>query len=64
MTIQINELLLYQEAKISIGQIAQNLHIDREQVLALLSQHKIDFVDYDMAEERSNIDDFMNELKK
>ncbi len=53
MTMQIVSLLhQYQEAKISIGQIAQKLHIDREQVLALLAQHKIDFVDYDMAEEK------------
>jgi len=54
----------YQEAKISIGQIAQNLHIDRESILALLAKHNIDFVDYDMVEERSNIDDFISELKK
>jgi len=54
----------YQDAQISIGQIAQNLHIDREEVLALLAQHKIDFVDYDMAEEKQNVDDFLSELKK
>ena len=49
----------YQDAKISIGKIAENLHIDREKVLALLAQHNIDFVDYDMGEEKKNIDDFM-----
>jgi len=54
----------YQDAKISIGQIAQNLHIDREKVFTLLAQHNIDFVDYDMVEEKSNIDDFIAELKK
>ena len=46
----------YQDAKISIGKIAENLHIDREKVLA---QHNIDFVDYDMGEEKRNIDGFM-----
>jgi predicted HTH domain antitoxin len=54
----------YQDAKISIGQIAENLHIDREKILALLAQHNIDFADYDMNEEKKNIDDFMAELKK
>jgi predicted HTH domain antitoxin len=49
----------YQDSKISIGKIAENLHIDKEKVLALLAQHNIDFVDYDMGEEKRNIDDFM-----
>ena len=52
----------YKDAKISIGEIAQKLHIDREKVLALLAQHNIDFVDYSMVEERENIDDFLREL--
>jgi len=54
----------YQEANISLGQIAQNLHIDKEKVLDLLAEYNIDFVDYDMTEERKNIDDFISELKK
>ena len=36
-------LYQYEDANISIGKIAENLHIDREEVLALLSKHNIDF---------------------
>ena len=54
----------YKDSQISIGKIAQNLHIDREKVLALLTQHGIDFVDYDMGEEKQYINDFMREIQK
>jgi hypothetical protein len=63
MTIQINdpwfENLYYKEFGANTTKF-----IDREKVLALLAQHNIDFVDYDMGEEKRNIDDFMVELKK
>ncbi len=54
----------YKDAKISIGKIAEDLNIDREKVLSLLAQHNIDFVDYSLADEKRNIDDFLAELKK
>ncbi|CAA6819631.1 MAG: Unknown protein [uncultured Sulfurovum sp.] len=54
----------YQDANISIGKIAENLYIDREEVLALLRKHNIDFVDYSLEDEKKNIDDFLEEFKK
>ena len=60
----ISLLSQYKDAKLSIGEIAQKLRIDREKVLTLLAQHHIDFVDYDMTKERENIDTFMSELQR
>ena len=57
-------LYQYKNAKLSIGKIAENLNIDREKVLSLLAQHNIDFVDYSLAEEKRNVDNFLAELKK
>ena len=54
----------YKDANISIGKIAENLHIDREVVLALLRKHNIDFVDYSLVDEKRNVDDFLEEFKK
>ena len=54
----------YQDANISIGKIAENLHVDREEVLALLGKHDIDFVDYNLEDEKKNVDDFLEEFKK
>lgn len=54
----------YRDANISIGKIAENLHIDREEVLALLKKHNIDFVDYSLEDEKRNVDDFLEEFKK
>ncbi len=54
----------YQDANISIGKIAENLHIDGEEVLALLRKHNINFVDYSLENEKKNIDDFLEEFKK
>jgi len=54
----------YQNADISIGKIAENLHINREEVLTLLKKHNIDFVDYSLKEEKQNIDSFLAEFKK
>ena len=52
----------YQKSNISIGEIAKKLYIDKEEVLSLFDKYNIDFVDYDMEEERGNIDDFILEL--
>ena len=54
----------YKNSQISIGKIAENLNIEREKVLSPLAQHKIDFVDYNLADEKKNVDDFLLELKK
>ena len=54
----------YQDANISIGKIAENLHIDREEVLALLKKYNIDFVDYSLENEKENVDAFLEEFKK
>jgi len=54
----------YKDAKISIGKIAENLAIDREEVLSLLSKHNIDFVDYSWDEEQKNVDSFLAEISK
>jgi len=54
----------YRDTHISIGRIAENLHIDREEVLALLRKHNIDFVDYSLEDEKRNVDDFLEEFKK
>ena len=54
----------YADANISIGKIAENLQIDREKVLALLKKNNIDFVDYNLEEEKRNIDDFLEEFHK
>ncbi|MCK5855198.1 MAG: UPF0175 family protein [Sulfurovaceae bacterium] len=54
----------YRDANISIGKIAENLHIDREEVLALLRKHDIDFVDYSLEDEKRNVDDFLEDFKK
>ena len=53
----------YKNSNISIGKIAENLHIDREEVLALLRKHNIDFVDYGLEEEKKNVDDFLEKFK-
>jgi predicted HTH domain antitoxin len=53
----------YQEAKISVGKIAENLNIDREEVLELMREHNIDLVDYNWANEEKNIEKYLTNLK-
>ena len=52
----------YKNAEISIGKIAENLNIDREEVLELLSKHNIDFVDYSREKEQKNVNAFLSEV--
>ncbi|HFU75385.1 MAG TPA: hypothetical protein ENK66_03985 [Arcobacter sp.] len=54
----------YQDANISIGKIAENLNIEREEVLALLRKNNIDFVDYSLDDEKRNVNDFLEEFQK
>jgi len=54
----------YKNSQISIGKIAENLNISREDVLKLLSEHHIDFVDYSWKEEQKNINDFLSEIQR
>jgi len=54
----------YKDSNISIGKIAENLHITREEVLALLKKNNIDFVDYNFEDEKKNVNDFLKEFKK
>ena len=53
----------YQESKISLGKIAQNLNITKEEALSILEKNSIDFVDYSWEEEKKNIHDFLLEVK-
>ena len=53
----------YRDSNISLGKIAENLQIDKEEVLALLKKHSIDFVDYSLEDEKRNVDDFLEEFK-
>jgi len=54
----------YQDAEISIGKIAENLNLDREEVLALLEKYDMDLVDYSWKEEQKNVDAFLDEIRK
>ncbi len=60
----ISLLKQYKDSKISIGKIAENLNIEKEEVLSLLAQNNIDFVDYNLTEEKKNVDAFLSDLKK
>ena len=52
----------YKNTEISIGKIAENLNISREEVLELLSKHNIDFVDYSWEKEQKNVNAFLAEV--
>ncbi len=54
----------YKNAEISIGKIAENLNISREEVLELLSKYNIDFVDYSWEEEQKNVNAFLSEIQR
>ena len=54
----------YKNAEISIGKIAENLNISREEVLELLSKHNIDFVDYSWEKEQKNVNAFLSEIQR
>ena len=54
----------YKNAEISIGKIAENLNISREEVLELLSKHNIDFVDYSWEKDQKNVNAFLSEIQR
>jgi len=54
----------YKNSEISIGKIAENLNVDRENILSLLTKHNINFVDYSWEEEQKNVADFLAEIQK
>lgn len=56
----VNLLKKYSEAKISVGKIAENLNIDREEVWALMKKYNIDLVDYSWKDEVKNVDNFLS----
>jgi predicted HTH domain antitoxin len=49
----------YENADISVGKIAENLNLDREEVLALMSKYNVALVDYNWADEDKNIENFL-----
>ena len=50
----------YSEAKISVGKIAENLNMDREEVWDLMKKYNIDLVDYSWENEEKNINNFLS----
>jgi len=56
----INLLRQYENAEISVGKIAENLNIDRDDVLKLMKKHNIYLVDYDFAEDEKTIEKYLN----
>jgi len=49
----------YENSEISVGKIAENLNIDREDVLELMKKHNIYLVDYDFAEDEQSIEKYL-----
>jgi len=45
----------YENSEISVGKIAENLNIDRDDVLKLMEKYNIYLVDYDFAEDEQTI---------
>jgi DNA-directed RNA polymerase specialized sigma subunit len=55
----ISLLKQYESAKISVGKIAQELNIDKEEVLRLMKEHNIYLVDYDFSEDEKTIKKYL-----
>ena len=49
----------YNEANISVGKIAENLNMDRDEVLALMKTHNIYLVDYDFTEDEKTLSKYL-----
>ena len=49
----------YENAEISVGKIAENLNIDRDDVLQLMKKHNIYLVDYNFAEDEQTIEKYL-----
>ena len=50
----------YAKAEMSVGKIAENLGIDREEVWALMKKYNVDLVDYSWKDEAKNVDNFLS----
>jgi len=48
----------YENSKISVGKIAENLNIDRDDVLQLMEKYNIYLVDYDFSEDEQTIEKY------
>lgn len=55
----ISLLKRYSEAKISVGKIAENLDIDRDEVLNLMKKHDIYLVDYNFSEDEEVLSKYL-----
>jgi len=49
----------YENSEISVGKIAENLNIDRDDVLRLMEKHNIYLVDYDFSEDEQTIEKYL-----
>ena len=45
----------YSKEEMSVGKIAENLQLDRDEVLALMKEHNIYLVDYDFYEDEKTL---------
>ncbi len=50
----------YKNSDISIGKIAENLNLDKEEILSLMRKYNIDLVDYNWSDEEENIKNFLS----
>jgi DNA-directed RNA polymerase specialized sigma subunit len=55
----ISLLKQYENSEISVGKIAENLNIEREDVLRLMERHNIYLVDYDFEEDEKTIEKYL-----
>ena len=49
----------YEKSEISVEKIAENLNIDRDDVLELMKKYNIYLVDYDFAEDEQTIEKYL-----
>jgi len=49
----------YENSEISVGKIAENLNINRDDVLDLMKKHDVYLVDYDFSEDEKSIEKYL-----
>lgn len=49
----------YENSEISVGKIAENLTIDKDDVLQLMKNHNIYLIDYDFEEDEQTIEKYL-----
>ena len=57
-------VLSFKEGKLSIGQLARELRMNKHQTLALLGKLNIPFANYDLAEDLKTLDELFPNSKK